>query len=54
MLYNETLYVIPLNVYKKVCSSCVVYTVLFVVFLFICIFVVVFLLFANPQNRWLY
>ena len=54
MLYNETLYVIPLNVYKKVYSSCVVYTVLFVAFLFFCIFVVVFFVFANPQNRWLY
>ena len=32
-LYNETLDVILLNVYKKVCSSCVVYIVLFVVFL---------------------
>ena len=35
---NETLditslNIIPLNVYKKVCSSCMVYTVLFVVFL---------------------
>ena len=33
MLYNETLNVIPLNVYKKVCSSCMVYIVLFVVVL---------------------
>ena len=38
MLYNETLDIIPLNamsfnVYKKVCSSCMVYIVLFVVFL---------------------
>ena len=33
MFYNETLDVIPLNVYKKVCSSCMVYIVLFVVFL---------------------
>ena len=33
MLYNETLDVIPLNVYKKVCSSCTVYIVLFTVFL---------------------
>ena len=32
MLYNETLDLIPLNVYKKVCSSCMVYIVLFVVF----------------------
>ena len=37
MLYNETLNVvpldiIPLNVYKKVCNSCMVYIVLFVVF----------------------
>ena len=33
---------IPLNVYKKVCNSCMVYTVLFVVFLRIsmcCIFI---------------
>ena len=33
MLYNETLDVIPLNVYKKVSSSCMIYIVLFVVFL---------------------
>ena len=33
MLYNETLDVIPLNIYKEVCSSCMVYIVLFVVFL---------------------
>ena len=33
MLYNETLNVIPLNVYKKVFSSCMVYILLFVVFL---------------------
>ena len=33
MLYNETLDVIPLNVYKEVCSSCMVYIVLFVAFL---------------------
>ena len=37
MFYNETLDVIPLNVYKKVCSSCMVYIVLFVVFLIISI-----------------
>ena len=30
MLYNEILEVIPLNVCKKVCSSCMVYIVLFV------------------------
>ena len=33
MLYNETLSTIPLNVYKKVCYSCMVYIVLLVVFL---------------------
>ena len=33
MLYNGTLNVVPLNVYKKVCSSCMVYIVLFAVFL---------------------
>ena len=33
ILYNETLDVIPLNVYKKVCSSFMVYIVLFVVLL---------------------
>ena len=37
MLYNETLNVVPLditplNVYKKVCRSCVVYIVSFLVF----------------------
>ena len=30
---NETLDIIPLNFYKKVCNSCMVYIVLFVVFL---------------------
>ena len=29
MLYNETLNAIPLNVYKKVCNSCMIYIVLF-------------------------
>ena len=33
MLYNETLGVIPLNIYEKVCSSCMVYIVRFAVFL---------------------
>ena len=33
MRYNETLDVSPFNVYKKVCSSSMVYIVLFVVFL---------------------
>ena len=37
MFYNETLDVIPLNVYKKVCSSFMVYIVSFVVFLIISI-----------------
>ena len=32
MLHNETLDVIPLNVYKKVCSSCKIYILLFAVF----------------------
>ena len=42
MLYNETLDVIPLNIYKKVCRSCMVYILLFVVFLItsICIYCV--------------
>ena len=30
---NKTLNVVPLNVYKKVCNSCMIYIVLFVVFL---------------------
>ena len=33
MLYNDTLNVIPLNVYQKACNSCIVYIVLFVIFL---------------------
>ena len=33
MLYNETLDIIPLNVYKKVCSSSMVCIVSFIVFL---------------------
>ena len=32
MLHNETLDVIPLNDYKKVCNSCTIYIVLFAVF----------------------
>ena len=40
MLYNETLDVIslitiPLNVYKKVCSSCTIYIILFAIFFII-------------------
>ena len=33
ILYNKNLNAIPLNVYKKVCNSCTVYIVLFVIFL---------------------
>ena len=33
MLYNVTSNAIPLNVYKKACNSCMVYIVLFVIFL---------------------
>ena len=32
ILHNETLNVIPLNDYKKVCNSCSIYPVLFAVF----------------------
>ena len=32
MLHNESLDVIPLNDYKKVCNSCTIYRVLFAVF----------------------
>ena len=32
MIYNKTLNAISLNDYKKVCGSCTLYTVLFVVF----------------------
>ena len=44
MLYNETLNpiplnAIPLNVYKKACSSCMIYMVLFVIFLIRNIFI---------------
>ena len=35
MLHNETLDLISLNNYKKVCSSCTIYIVLFVIFLVI-------------------
>ena len=37
MLNNETLDVMPLNVYKKVCNSSTIYIVLFVVFFIISI-----------------
>ena len=33
MIYNETLNAIPLNDYKKPCGSCVIYIVLFLIFL---------------------
>ena len=33
MLHNETLDVIPLNEYKKVCNSCTIYILLFAAFL---------------------
>ena len=54
---NETLDIIPLgsvplHVYKKVCSSCMVYIVLFVVFLITsicCIFIFIFLVFKNDN-----
>ena len=39
MFYNETLDVIPSDVYKKVCSSCMVYIVLFVAFLITSIYI---------------
>ena len=35
MIYNETLNVIPLNDYQKVCNSCTIYIVLFAIFLVI-------------------
>ena len=35
MLYDETLDVTPLNVYKKVCNSCIIYVILFDVFFII-------------------
>ena len=53
MLYNETLDVIPLNVYKKICSFCMVYIVLFVVFLItrICISCVFYLFLLVFKKR---
>ena len=50
MLYNETLDVIPLNDYKKVCNSCTIHILLSAVFLitsicissFFCLFSMVF------------
>ena len=54
MLCNEILDVIPLNVYKKVCSSCMVYKVLFVVFLItricICCVFIYFYWYLNKDN----
>ena len=41
MLYNGTLNLIPFNVYKKVCNSCMIYILLFVVFLIINIFMTI-------------
>ena len=42
---NETLDAIPLNFYKKVCNSCMVYIVLFAVFLITSICICCFYLF---------
>ena len=39
MLHNETLDVIPLNDYKKVCDSCTIYIVLFPVFFITSIYI---------------
>ena len=54
MLYNETLDVIPLNVYKKVCTSCMIYILLFVVFLItsicICCVFIYFYWYLNKDN----
>ena len=36
---NETIDIIPLNVYKKVCNYCMVYIVLFVAFLIASIYI---------------
>ena len=40
MIYDKNLDAIPLNVYKKVCDSCTLYIVLFVVFLVTSIIIV--------------
>ena len=54
MLYNETLNAIPLNVYKKACNSCMVYIVLFVIFLitntFICCIFIYFHWYFKTNN----
>ena len=47
MIYNEILDEIPFNTYKKVCGSCTLYIVLFVIFLenkhsCFCLFLLVF------------
>ena len=52
MLYNETLNAIPLNVYKKVCNFCMIYIVLFVVFLIIDISIAIYVyLFRYLKNK---
>ena len=32
MIYNEILNAIPLNYYKRLCNSCIIYIILFVIF----------------------
>ena len=53
MLYNKTLDVIPLNIYKKLCS-CMVYIVLFLVFLitriYICCVFIYFYCYLKKDN----
>ena len=54
MPYNETLNAIPLNVYKKVCNSCTVYIVLFIIFFIanicICCIFIYFYWYLNKNN----
>ena len=54
MLYNKTLDVIPLSIYKKLCSSCMVYIVLFLVLLitriYICCVFIYFYCYLKKDN----
>ena len=47
MLHNETLHVIPLNDYKKVCNSCIIYIVLFAVFFITSICISIFFIYFH-------
>ena len=47
MFYNETLDVVPLNDYTKVCNSCTIHIVLFAVFFITSIYISIVFIFLG-------